>query len=66
MTKIIDGINSPSDIKGLTIKQLEGLAEEIREFIIASVNETGGHLASSLGMVDVTLALHTVFESPPR
>ncbi|MEX1307438.1 MAG: 1-deoxy-D-xylulose-5-phosphate synthase N-terminal domain-containing protein, partial [Eubacteriales bacterium] len=64
MTHYLDNIKSPEDIKGYSIKQLESLADEMRGFIIEKVNETGGHLASSLGMVEVTLALHTVFDSP--
>jgi len=64
MTKYLDKINDPKDIKGYDIKQLEAIADEMREFIIGSVVKTGGHLASSLGVVDLTLALHYVFDSP--
>lgn len=62
MTKILDTIHSPQDIKTLSIEQLNQLAGEIRELITHSVSRTGGHLASNLGMVDLTLALHYVFD----
>ncbi len=62
--KILPQITSPHDIKGLSIKELEELAEEIRQFIITNVSETGGHLASSLGAVELTLAMHYVFNTP--
>ncbi len=61
---ILQTISSPTDLKGLGIGQLETLAHEIREFIIESVSKTGGHLASSLGTVELTLAMHYVFNSP--
>ena len=64
MTELLNKINAPKDIKGLSIKQLEQLSEEIRGFIIENVTKTGGHLASSLGMVEVTLGLHYAFNSP--
>jgi 1-deoxy-D-xylulose-5-phosphate synthase len=60
----LDKITNPNDLKNLTIAELEMLAKEIREFIIHNVSETGGHLASSLGAVDLTLALHYVFNTP--
>ncbi len=61
---LLDKITNPDDLKSLTTAQLELLAKEIREFIIHNVSETGGHLASSLGAVDLTLALHYVFNTP--
>lgn len=61
---ILDSINEPSDIKGLNFSELEQLASEIRSEIIATVSANGGHLASSLGVVELTLALHRVFNSP--
>ena len=64
MTELLDKINDPKDIKDLSVKQLEQLSEEIRAFIIKHVTKTGGHLASSLGMVEVTLGLHYTFNSP--
>ncbi|NDE21158.1 MAG: 1-deoxy-D-xylulose-5-phosphate synthase, partial [Actinobacteria bacterium] len=57
-------IRQPSDLRGLSIAQLQEVAGEIRDFIVASVAETGGHLGSNLGAVELTLALHRVFESP--
>ncbi len=57
-------IRQPSDLRTLTLEQLEGLATEIREFVVAAVSETGGHLGSNLGAVELTLALHRVFDSP--
>lgn len=58
----LNGINSPADIKKLSVPQLKTLAEEIRQFILNSVSKTGGHLASNLGVVELTLALHYVFD----
>ena len=58
----LNGINSPADIKKLSVLQLKTLAEEIRQFILNSVSKTGGHLASNLGVVELTLALHYVFD----
>jgi len=64
MTRILDGIDSPADLKGLTDQQLGTLAQEIRDELVATVSQTGGHLSSNLGTVELTLALHTVFDSP--
>lgn len=64
MTRILDGINGPQDLKKLSPAQLTTLAEEIREELVATVSSTGGHLASNLGIVELTLALHRVFDSP--
>lgn len=61
---VIDRIGSPKDLKLLTMKELKRLCEEIREFLIRSVCRTGGHLASNLGVVELTVALHYVFDSP--
>jgi len=57
-------IRQPSDLLNLSIAQLQELAGEIREFIVDAVSETGGHLGSNLGAVELTLALHRVFDSP--
>ena len=57
-------IRQPSDLRGLTTPELEQLAAEIRDFVVAAVSETGGHLGSNLGAVELTLALHRVFDSP--
>ena len=57
-------INSPDDLKVLTVDELVELAAELREFIINSVSETGGPLAPSLGVVELTLAIHYAFDAP--
>lgn len=62
--KILDNIHQPSDLKKLPHSQLKQLAGELREEIIQSVKTNGGHLASSLGVVELTIALHRVFDSP--
>lgn len=61
---LLSGIDSPADVKKLTAPELGALAEEIRAYIIEILSERGGHLASSLGSVELTLALHYVFDSP--
>jgi len=61
---LLDRINSPQDLKELSAEELPRLAEEIRERIVAVVSKVGGHLASNLGAVELTLALHYVFDSP--
>lgn len=62
--ELIAQINSPVDIKKLSDSELQRLAKEIRSFLIESVSKTGGHLASNLGVVELTLAIHRVFNSP--
>jgi len=62
MGKLLDEIDSPDDIKALSVTALQQLASEIRWFIITTVGKTGGHLASNLGTVELTLALHYVFD----
>lgn len=64
MDSILERINSPEDLKRLNKKELAKLSEEIREYIINTVSETGGHLASNLGVVELSVALHKVFDSP--
>ena len=64
MCNYLNEVNSPDDIKKLNIDEMEELAQEIREFLIKSISKTGGHLASNLGVVELTLALHKVFDSP--
>jgi 1-deoxy-D-xylulose-5-phosphate synthase len=61
---ILPSIESPADLKGLSYDELNQLSGEIREFIISTVTTTGGHLGSNLGVVELTLALHRVFDSP--
>ncbi|HUT45447.1 MAG TPA: 1-deoxy-D-xylulose-5-phosphate synthase [Sedimentisphaerales bacterium] len=62
MSKLLEQINSPADVKRLSVPELKDLAEEIRQLILDSVSKTGGHLASNLGVVELTLALHCVFD----
>ena len=64
MTRLLDRINGPSDVRALTLHQLELLALEVREEIIGTINSVGGHYASNLGTVELTVALHHVFNSP--
>ncbi len=64
MSRILDNINSPIDLKALKEKELPELAEEIREEVISTVSKTGGHLSSNLGSVELTIALHYVFDTP--
>lgn len=64
MPRILDGIASPKDLKGLDTQALTQLAKEIREEIVATVSVTGGHLGASLGVVELTLALHSVLDAP--
>jgi 1-deoxy-D-xylulose-5-phosphate synthase len=61
---LLDRISGPADLKGLSISELRRLAEEIRLRIIETVQRNGGHLASNLGVVELTIALHRVFQSP--
>ena len=61
---LLPGIETPADLRDLDIEQLAELAAEIRAFIVEAVTTTGGHLGSNLGVVELTLALHRVFESP--
>ena len=61
---MLEQINSPEDVKKLTLEQKKELAEEIRKYIIEIVSENGGHLASNLGVVELTIALHSVFNMP--
>ncbi|MDI9480233.1 MAG: 1-deoxy-D-xylulose-5-phosphate synthase [Syntrophomonadaceae bacterium] len=64
MMSILNSINSPQDLKALDLSTIDSLAEEIRELLINSVSQCGGHLAANLGVVELTLALHYVFDSP--
>lgn len=61
---ILDKINKPNDIKRIDPEEYEQLAQEIRQFLIDSISKTGGHLASNLGVVELTMALHIVFDLP--
>lgn len=61
---IIEEICSPNDLKDLNLKELTGLSQEIRNFLISELSQTGGHLASNLGVVELTVALHKVYNTP--
>src|SRR5438445_13456895 len=63
-TPILDRITSPADLRTLSDAELRALAEEIRQFLVASVSKTGGHLGPNLRVVELTLALHRVLDSP--
>ncbi|MBT9474492.1 1-deoxy-D-xylulose-5-phosphate synthase [Polaromonas sp.] len=64
MYKLLETINSPADLRRLPRPQLKALADELRAFVIDSVSKTGGHLSSNLGTVELTVALHYVFNTP--
>ena len=64
MDEILNTINSPRDLKKLSLPEMTQLANEIRQLLVKSVAKCGGHLASNLGVVELSLALHTVFDSP--
>jgi len=64
MSTILESITGPADVKQLTIPQLLQLAEEIRERLIVSVSKTGGHIGPNLGVVELTIAMHYVFDTP--
>jgi len=64
MEALLDAIHSPADLKRLDYAQMAALAEEIRAFLIQSLSKTGGHLGPNLGVVELTLAMHYVFNSP--
>ena len=62
--KMLNDIQHPSDLKNLNIEELNSLAEEIKLFLVDSLDKTGGHLSSNLGTIELTLALHYVFDTP--
>ncbi len=64
MSNLLDRIDSPADLRRLNRGQLPALASELRDYVLASVSRTGGHLSSNLGTVELTLALHYVFNTP--
>ncbi len=64
MSTILDKVNNPGDVKELNQDKLDELCSEIRELLVATVSENGGHLASNLGVVELAVALHRVFDSP--
>ena len=61
---LLDSITQPSDVRALSYEDLEVLAREIRDEIVEAVSRNGGHLGSNLGAVELTLAVHRVFDSP--
>ena len=61
---VLDRVNGPEDLKKLTSAELETLAEDIRSYLVTSVSKTGGHLGPNLGVVEVSIAIHRVFNSP--
>ncbi|WP_310492000.1 1-deoxy-D-xylulose-5-phosphate synthase [Dechloromonas sp.] len=63
-SRLLESINSPADLRRLDRKQLPQLATELRAFLIDSVSKTGGHLSSNLGTVELTIALHAIFNTP--
>lgn len=64
MYSLLDSINSPDDLRQLDRDQLPQLARELREFLVESVSKTGGHLSSNLGTIELTIALHYVYDTP--
>ena len=63
-TSLLNSINSPADLRQLERSQLAVLAAELRQYLLDSVSATGGHLSSNLGTVELTIALHYVFDTP--
>ena len=61
---VLEKINYPSDLKNLNIEEMNTLSDEMRDLIIKKVNSTGGHLGPNLGIIEATVALHYVFNSP--
>ena len=63
-TPVLDRVALPSDLKSLSDRELRQLADELRAETISAVSETGGHLGAGLGVVELTVALHAVFDAP--
>jgi len=61
---VLESIHSPADLRHLSAQELDQLAQEIRAFLVETISQTGGHLSPNLGVVELTLALHRVFDSP--
>ena len=64
MSKLLDIVDSPQDLKNLPVDKLPDLAREIRDMLLDTISKTGGHLSSNLGVVELTMAMHYVFNSP--
>src|SRR5450432_122079 len=62
--RLLEGIHSPADVKALSEQDLPQLAQEVRDELIKVLSQTGGHLGPNLGVVELTIALHRVFETP--
>ncbi|MGH6661916.1 MAG: 1-deoxy-D-xylulose-5-phosphate synthase N-terminal domain-containing protein, partial [Rhodospirillales bacterium] len=63
-TPLLDSVRDPADIREFSVKQLKQLAKELRDDTVRSVSITGGHLGASLGVVELTVAIHHVFDTP--
>ncbi|MDA7830334.1 1-deoxy-D-xylulose-5-phosphate synthase, partial [Gammaproteobacteria bacterium] len=63
-TPLLDRVNFPSDIRSFSVSELENLSNEVREFLLYSVGKSGGHLGGGLGVVELTVALHYLFNTP--
>ena len=63
-TPLLDRVNVPSEMRSFSINELELLANELREFLLYSVGKSGGHLAGGLGVVELTIVLHYLFDTP--
>ncbi|MGA1093806.1 MAG: 1-deoxy-D-xylulose-5-phosphate synthase N-terminal domain-containing protein, partial [Burkholderiaceae bacterium] len=64
MTTLLETVQSPLDLRDLNRRQLKTLADELREFLLHSVASTGGHLSSNLGTVELSIAIHHVYQTP--
>lgn len=64
VTPLLDRVHSPADLRRMSDGELTAVADELREELISVVSRTGGHLGSSLGVVELTVALHAVFNTP--
>ena len=64
ISELLNNINSPKDLRALSPSQIPLLADELREFLLYTVGKTGGHFGAGLGVVELTLALHYIFETP--
>src|SRR6056297_1641820 len=63
-TRVLDSVNFPSDMKNLSDADLETLCSDVRDYMINSIAKTGGHLGAGLGVVELSVALHAVFDPP--
>ena len=64
ITPLLDSVNYPSDLRSLSINELKTLADELREFLLYSVGQSGGHLGGGLGVVELTIILHHLYNTP--